>query len=225
MMHRWLDRACGCGALIIIALFLVGCQADEAEPARTITVTGYAQVSNEPDVATVHFGFWNKDEDPNRALADAQAELQGLTAALVALGLDPADIQPMPIGMSSEQIPGPDGYPTDRLLYAVNQSVTVSVRDLDRLADALNAIRGVVGAPYIYSLSVNQDQSEQRRARVLAASETKALEDAQARAGRMAQTLGLALGEPLEIVVTVQNMSPTAFSLGQTTVRVVFGLL
>jgi len=193
-------------------------------PPQVLTVTGSGRVVGETDVAAVTFGYWTKDQDPDQALLSSKTRLADIHVQLSALGVDPADMQNLGYSMNSEFIIGPDGYPTEALLYAVNQWVSLTVRDQGQVGAVLKAIQSIAGAPYLYGLSVNQDFSASRRAAVLAQAQAQAVADAHANAQRLAQSLGLALGEAVEAVILTQEFTNSPPLLANVTVRVVYAV-
>jgi uncharacterized protein YggE len=136
------------------ALILVACAAAEPAP-RTITVTGVGQASGEPDEIDLVFGMWSKDQSPAAAMLNSKAKLDAVTAALADLGIDAGTMETVGRTINTEQVMGPDGFPTDQLLYAVNEIRSVTVPDADAVAPALDAIRNIAGAPYLFSQNVN----------------------------------------------------------------------
>jgi uncharacterized protein len=215
--------------LIVAALLLAACgTAEQTPPAatagRTITVTGTGRIDAQPDLNRLLFGYWVKDEDANTAIDNSAARLAEITAALIALGIDPADITAPGAAMNSEQIFGLDGYPTERLLHAVNQNVTVTVRDASLLGDVLNSVRITAGAPYIYSLNVEPQFSPQRWERLLAEAQSLALADAQTEAQSLASQLGLSLAEPLAVTVLSRDAYTGPLLQAQVTVEVSYSL-
>lgn len=220
--------------LLIIVLFLsawllAACDAEEPEqPAaavsRMITVNGTGEVTAQPDISIIRSGYWVKEEDANTALANSSSRLAEITAGLTALGIDPADIAAPGASMNSEQIIGQDGYPTDRLLYAVNQDLAITVRNPALVGDVLNSLRVTAGAPYIYSMNVQPEFSPERRDQLLAEARGLALAKAQANAQSLAQQIGLALGGPLEVKVLSENAGALPMSAAQITLEVSFAL-
>jgi hypothetical protein len=215
---------------MLLLFLLAACEAEEGEvvvsnsPSRTVTVSGTGQVKAQPDVTVVTFGFWVKEEDANLAIANSAARLDEIATELKDLGVDPADIEAPGASMNSEQIFGPDGFPTERLLYAVNQNLMVTVRDPGKMGDILNSIRVTAGAPYLYSLTAQPDLSQQRKSRTLAQARQLALTDALNNGQSVAQQLGLALGRPLEVTILSEDVNPGPMQQGQVSLQVRYAL-
>jgi hypothetical protein len=209
--------------VLLVVPALAACSAPDQTP-RTITVLGTGLATGQPDVAVVTFGMWNKDEDADKAVADSKKKLVEVLVALNGLGIDQNDIQPFNVSMTSEAIFGADNFPTDRLLYGVNQMVNVTVRDQSQIGAILNTLRGLIGAPYIFSLGVNYSLSDERLDQLTAQAHDQALAEAQANATRLAQALGAALDIPISVVVTGNQLVPGATSQIQVSLEVTYRL-
>lgn len=231
------ERIARCLTLVTLStlsfFLLVACEREQREaadpevgqvPGRTLTVEGTGQAKAQPDVTLVTFGFWVKEEDANLAIGNSAARLAEIAAGLNNLGIDAADIEAPGASISSEKILGADGYPTNRLLYAANQNVSVTIRDTSKLGDVLNSVRDLTGAPYLYSLTVQPDISAQRRSRTLAEARRLALADAMNNGAGVAEQLGLTLGQPLEVTVLSEVTNPGPMSLGQVSLQVRYAL-
>ncbi len=203
--RRSVRRALGLG-VALAALGLISACAAAPAPARQVTVMGAGQALGQSDLTVVFLGYWVKDEDANTALLNSKARLADLIVQLGALGIAQADIAPSGTSVSTETILGPEGYPTDRLLYGVNQNLNITVREAGHLGSTLNTARQVLGAPYLYSVSVNFDASPGRRSELLAEAQANALAEAEASAQRLAQRMGGTLGAPAEVKVINQQL-------------------
>lgn len=209
---------------ILCAGALAGCAAPASAPA-TLTVSGAATVIGQPDQTTITFGMWNKDEDADKALTDSKKKLVEVIVGLGALGIAEADIEPFSNTLSAEQIMDASGYPSDRQLYGVNQMLNVTVRDPAVLGQALNTIRTIVGAPYLFSVGVNYGFSPERQAQWMAEAHAQALADAHANAERLAQSLGATLDAPINVKVTGTPLGPlNTSSMIQVTLEMTYQL-
>ena len=195
-----------------------------AAPPRTLTVFGSSQVNAQPDVAVIQFGWWSKDADPAAAFLNGKSKHARLLVALSALDISPDDLVAGTVAVNTEQVPGPDGFPTDQTLYAVNELFTLTVREQARLPGALNAIREAGGAPYIFTQQVTYELAPEARAELLRRAQTAAVADAQANAERLATALGLTLGEPQTVTVTLQQVVPQAALQAQVTLQVTYAV-
>jgi uncharacterized protein YggE len=223
-------RAVVRGALLALAVLLAGCglaPADSAAPTaaaepRTLTVFGSSLINAQPDVAVIQFGWWSKDMDAAAAILNGKTKRARLLVGLSALNISPDNLMAGSVSMSTEQVPGPDGYPTDQTLYAVNELFMLTVRDNAKLPGALDAIRQAAGAPYIFTQQVTYDLAPEARVELLRQAQAAAVADARANAERLAQALGLNLGEPQTVTVTLQQVVPQAALQAQVTLEVTY---
>jgi uncharacterized protein YggE len=209
---------------IVCVATLAGCAAPATSPA-TVTASGVGVVIGQPDLTIITFGMWNKDEDADKALTDSKKKLVEVIVGLGALGIAEVDIEPFSNTLNAEQIMDAAGFPTDRHLYGVNQMLNVTVRDPAILGRALNTIRTIVGAPYLFSFGVNYGFSPERQSYWVAEAHTRALADARANAKRLAQSLGATLDAPISVKVVNAPLGPlSTSSLIQVTLEVTYPL-
>jgi len=163
-------------------------------PVRNLMVNGTGQVTLNPDVAYVYIGVQSQSEDVSSALSDNNAKAQAVAAALAGLGIASDDIQTSSFNIYPQQQYGPEGQVTSTV-YVVNNTVYVTVRDLQQLGSLLdvvvrtgaNSINGITFDVLDKSAAV----SEARRL---------AVQSAKTQAEEMAAAAGFTLGE-------IQNMS------------------
>ena len=191
---------------------------------RTLTVIGTSQVNAQPDVAVVQFGWWSKDMDPAAVFLNARSKHDRLLAGLSALAISPDDLAAGIVTVNTEQVLGADGFPTEQALYAVNELFVLTVRDSAKLPGALDAIRQAGGAPYIFTQQVTYDLTPAARAELLRQAQTAAVADARANAERLAQAMGLTLGEPQAVTVTIQHVAPQAALQAQVSLVVTYAV-
>ena len=191
---------------------------------RTLTVIGTSQVNGQPDVAVIQFGWWSKDMDPAVAFLNAKTKHDRLLEELSALEISPDDLKAGSVSVNTEQVLGADGFPTDQTLYAVNELFVLTVRENAKLPGALAAIRQAGGAPYIFTQQVTYDLAPEARADLLRLAQTAALADARANGERLAQALGLTLGEAQTVTVTQQQIVPQAALQAQVSLLVTYAV-
>jgi len=150
-----------------------------AEP-PTITVNGTGAVSIAPDIATINLGVSTQHDNPQRALADNSRQTTAVIAAVRALGIDDDDIRTSnffidPVfGFDWVEITG----------YRVTNTITVTLRDIDKIGDVLGA--GVAaGANVSHGISFGVADSTAAYNQALAL----AIQNAQGRAQAMATAL------------------------------------
>jgi uncharacterized protein YggE len=187
--------------LVALTILLVGCAAGEGQAGGstqngqgyldTISVTGFGEAVGAPDMGTVQLGFSVSNADIQQAMAESNATLERITQAVVALGIDPADVQTTNFSVWPEDRYDPmTGMPSGDKTYRVDNSINVKVRDLSLMPQVIQAALDS-GANNLYGLNFSiEDTStlaEQARA--------DAVKDARARAEQLAAELGVSLGE------------------------------
>lgn len=112
-------------------------QAGEA-PSRTLSANGTGMVKLAPDIAYVTIGVRTQDKDAKTAVSLNSDQTQELIDSLIAFGVDEKDVQTTNFNIySSEDYSQPyEGKPP--VVYYVENSVSVVVRDLDGLGDLLS---------------------------------------------------------------------------------------
>jgi uncharacterized protein len=165
------------------------------EQPHTISVTGSGVAYGKPDIATMQIGVQSRNADPAQAVDDATAKMNAIMTALKGLGIDEKDIQTTNFSVSAQQDVDPDtGKPKDTFTYQVDNTVTVTVRDLSKVGEALGKAVGA-GANNIYGVSFTvSDQSA-----LEAEARDKAMADAKARAEQLAKAAGVTLDVPMSI--------------------------
>jgi uncharacterized protein YggE len=191
-------------ALVALGLFAPGPQSSAAaqeQPAastttlpRTITVVGEGTVAIEPDVATIQIGVETTGDSADQASAEAAAVMDAVLAALAQLRIPSRDIQTSGFSIWVERPSGPDGQPSGQVIYRVNNSVTVTIRDLDTVGDVLDAAIAA-GANNIYGVNFSVADPDE----VMAEARKIASENARARAEELASLHGVAVGEVVSI--------------------------
>ncbi len=197
MKHKMKIATVGLIALAAV-LALSACStlapaATVTEQPHTINVTGSGVAYGRPDIAVAQIGVQTRDADPAKAVAGNTEKMQAIMAALKGLGIDEKDIQTTNFSVSAQQNYDDKGQPTD-LTYVVDNSVSVTVRDLTKVGDVLgksaaagaNTVNGV-------SFSVSDQSALEAQAR------DKAMADAKARAEQLAAAAGVSLDKPLNI--------------------------
>lgn len=174
-------------------------QAEPDEPVtRTITVSGSGRAFMTPDIAYINIGVHTEDKNASEAVAANNSQSQGVIDALLNLGVDEKDIQTNNFSIYPQQEYDSEGKPTGEINYVVDNSVHVTVRDLEQIGELLDAAVKA-GANSINGIQFDVDdkseaQSEARQA---------AVDSAIAKAEELAEASGVTLGE----VITIQETS------------------
>ncbi|HUF40228.1 MAG TPA: SIMPL domain-containing protein [Anaerolineales bacterium] len=173
-------------------------QAQTTQPAtRTLSVSGSGQVQLAPDIAYVTIGVHTQDVDAQVAVDENTAQVEALIDALVASGVARADLQTTNFNIYSWEdysLPVDSESQKPPIVYSVDNSVYVTVRDLDGLGDLLSTAIDA-GANNIWGIQFDvTDKSEatsQAREAAVAA--------ARAQAEELAGFAGVELGQIVSI--------------------------
>lgn len=189
----------------LAATLLVAWPAAAQEPpsVRTVTVSGTAEVSAAPDMATLTLGVEAREDTAAEAMAAIGEGIRPVLARLEEAGIADADIRTSALDLAPlyrrdpndpNADPEPDGF-------RAATTLSVNVRELGQLTGLLDAVVQD-GANRLQGLSLGlQDTGE-----LLAAARRAAVEDALAKAELMAGAAGLSLGPVLSI--REQNAQP-----------------
>lgn len=179
--------------IVLLALALGACsptiQAEATPPARTLNVTGTGQVFLAPDIAYIYIGVHTEEATAAKAVAANNSETQQVIEALKAAGVDAKDIRTTNFSIWPNQQYGPEGQQLGTR-YVVDNSVFVTVRELDDLGDLLDAAVSA-GANSINSIQFDvADKTE-----ALKKAREEAVKKAEEQAGELANLSGVDLGE------------------------------
>ncbi len=173
--------------------------ATDQPPEHTIAVAGSGKVVVVPDLATVRLGVVIERNTAKAARQAAAESMTKVVAAIKKLGIDEKDIATANVSLSAVY-----DYPNNQAPrirgYQLQNTVSVTVRDLDKLSDVLD--NGVqAGATSVDGISF--DVADR------AASEAKAREAAVADAKAKAETLANGLGVRISGVASVSEQVST----------------
>jgi len=180
-------------AVLLVALAVGACsptiQADAAPPVRTLTVNGTGQAFLSPDIAYIYIGVHTEEETAADAVESNNAQTQQVIAALQDAGVDANDIRTTSFSIWPNQQYSPDGQPTDTR-YVVDNSVFVTVRELEGLGDLLDSAIGA-GANSINSIQFDVADKDE----ALKQAREEAVKDAKEQAQQLADAAGMSLGD------------------------------
>lgn len=160
-------------------------------PSRQITVSGEGKVRAAPDVAIVTAGFTEAGADVRAVQSAINQKTATLVAAVKVAGVLGADIQTSEFSVSPQyayeerKAPHVTGY-------EARQSVEIRIRDLGRINDILGVV-GDAGATNISGIQFTIDDPKE----VQAQARQEAIAQARREARRIADGLGVRLGEPI----------------------------
>lgn len=174
--------------------------AQEFEPLgeATITVTGTADVNAEPDIAVVSAGAVT-EATTARAALDANSKIMAdAFAALRALGIEDRDMQTSQLNISPRytyfEQQGGERRPPRIDGYTVSNSLTIRVRNLASVGEALDALIDA-GVNQMGGLSFAVDEPEA----LFQQARQRAVENAVERARLLTSAAGVALGRVISI--------------------------
>ena len=169
------------------------------ETPGTVTVTGIGRVTIEPDTANVSIGVTVFEPSLDEAQAKATTQMTAIIDAVKAAGVAEADIRTSNFSVNIRQEYDTNGNPTRIIGYDINNTVEVTVRDLDALGSILDSVVDA-GANTIYGISFYTWDLTGPTSQARAAAVT----DARARADQMASAGGVTVGR---IVTMVEGYS------------------
>lgn len=196
---------------IILAALLAACQAPVVAPAapqqpRLLSATGEGTVRLTPDIASISIGVHSQSSSVQTALNDNNDKAQAVAAALKGLGVDPKDIQTSAFNISPQQQTGPNGELTGEVLYMVDNTVNVTVRDLTKIGAMLDAVVKA-GANNIYNIQFDVQNKDEG----IAQARQIAIDNAKKQAADMAQSAGVELSRINNISVYSNPVPVQAF--------------
>ncbi len=198
--------------LAVLALVVSACgpttiNQEAAENVRTLNVSGIGIVYLTPDIVYINIGVNTQRENAAEAVEINKEQTNAVIQAIKDFGVDAKDIRTTNFSIWSNPQYDPAGQITGTN-YVVDNSVNVTVRDLEKLGDLLDAAVAA-GANSIYSIQFDvEDKSEATKE-----ARTKAVEDAKVEAQELAEAAGLSL-------VSIQSInyyesSPTTYFEGK----------
>jgi uncharacterized protein YggE len=193
------------GALGLAACAPAQTAAEEQDQSqRTIAVSGSGEASAVPDLAYFALGVTSRGESVSETVARSNELMTAVVQAILDMGVEANDIQTSGFSVWSEEVPTPYGEVLDlataQTIYRVNNEVRVTVREVQKVADLIQA--GLdAGANQVngVNFAVEDTTALEEEAR------QKAIEDLQARAADLAEKMGLQLGKILSLSEGVQS--------------------
>ena len=203
---RWLGAG-ALAALLVVALAArsigphpaAAVDPTATPPEHTIAVSGVGRVILAPDVADLRVGVSFTRTTVKQARADAATAMTKVVAALKAAGIADKDIQTSTLSLSPnfDYNAGKSGTLTG---YTLSNAVSATVRDLDRVGDALDGAMAA-GATSVDGITFRVDNP--------AAAEAQARTAAMAQAKATADQLAAAAGVRITGVASVSETSAT----------------
>ena len=183
-------------AIALLALVISACgptTINQEAPAavRTLSVTGSGQAVLSPDIAYIYVGVHTEKPSASEAVTENNDQTQKMIQALRDFGIDAKDIRTTNFSIwPMDKYDPSTGLPSGQKTYAVDNTVYVTVRDLDKLGDLLDT---VVSAGANTVNSVQFDVADKTEA--LKQARADAVKDAEEQAKSLASAAGMTLGE------------------------------
>jgi uncharacterized protein YggE len=185
-------------AAIVFACAISPAFAETQPPA--ISVSGEATISVPPDLAEINGGVTTEAKNARDASAANNKAMSAVLQALKASGVAEKDIQTSRLSLQPQSAPikGNNG-PMQIVGYRASNRVTVTVRDVTKVANAIDALVSS-GANDISGISFMVSQAS----KLLDDARAKAIDDAHRKADIYARAAGVTLGAPL--IISEQGM-------------------
>jgi uncharacterized protein YggE len=183
--------------LLITAAVLSACSGtfQFGQPqARTINVTGNAQVILAPDIAYISIGVHSEAKSAKEAVASNNSQTQAVIDAIKGQGVDAKDVQTTNFSVYQQEKFAPTGESLGTF-FMTDNTVYVTMRDITKIGDILDASISA-GANNIYGITFDVQNKDS----ALSTGRDKAMADANAQAEQLAKAAGATLG-------TVQSIS------------------
>lgn len=220
MRRRWLGIVMVAAALGALLVTQVGCSLSQAQPEllnedrRTISVSGSGTVSARPDQAVVRLGVETTAETAEQALSRNSEQMQAVIAALEETGVPTDSIQTQTVQLRPQyETPEPPegrepeapGRASGRELvgYVASNVVEATTEDLDMVGELLDtAVQA--GANRVEGISFRVENATQ----LLEQAREAAWENAEQKAGQLAELSGVTLDEVVSINESTRGPRP-----------------
>src|SRR5262245_45990296 len=142
-MNRQLKLVSGFLVATVGLAALTGCAgaqpaaANDGTTEHTVSVTGSGTAYGQPDIATIQVGVQTRNADAGTSVSENTDKMDAITAALKAMGIADKDIQTTNFSVSGQQDYDANGQPTGAVTYYVDNTVSITVRDLTTLGAVL----------------------------------------------------------------------------------------
>jgi uncharacterized protein YggE len=163
--------------------------ANAVPPQRLLSVTGSGLVYLAPDVAYINIGVHTDRATASEAVSSNSAQTQQVIAALKEFGVEDADIKTTSFSIYPNVQYDPQTNQEIGTTYVVDNTVHVTVRQIDMLGDLLDATVSA-GANRVNSI---QFDAADKSAAIKQARDA-AVEDATTQARELAAAAGVSLG-------------------------------
>jgi uncharacterized protein len=188
MKHRTALAAAALASALLTAPALA-----QVIPPAAISVTGEATVSVPPDLAEIDGGVTSEAKTAREASEANNAAMGKVLQALKGAGIEEKDVQTSRLSLQPQSAPNRSG-PAAIAGYRASNRVTVRVRDVTKVASAIDTLVGA-GANEIGGINFVVSQAS----KLLDEARERAVADARRKAEIYARAAGVTLGAPLSI--------------------------
>jgi len=200
-------RRLGVAATLVAAVVVAGTgtataqeRDDDREP-RTITVYGTGRVRGVPDVMELSIGVSTRARTAAEALSRNSELARKVLAVLEQVGVPPQDVQTSDLSVS----PVYDDDGNQVIGYAVSNTVTATIRELDNVGKIVDAATEAAGDEIvIHGLYFSFDDNT----KLVAQARTDAVKRARQQAEQLAGAAGVELGDLLSLTESSAPVGP-----------------
>lgn len=191
--------------LALLAILVSACApAAGGSAVRNLNVAGSGTAYLVPDLAYIYLGVHTELPSASEAVTTNNAQTEKMIKALTDFGVDAKDIRTTNFSIYPfDKYDTLTGTPTGEKFYSVDNTVYVTVRDLDTLGDLLDT---VVAAGANTVNSIQFDVADKDAA--LKQARADALKDAKSKADELAAAAGVSVGEIQTISFTDSQPYP-----------------
>jgi hypothetical protein len=184
--------------LALLLLPVAGAAAQEsATPTDSLTVDGVGSVSAAPDMAHLRLGVALSGTDVTTVFDDVNTTVSDVINALVEAGIAREDLQTSGISIFQDQPFNQPGQPSAEAQFRVSNTLSVTLRDVSRVGELIS-LAVEAGANRVDSLEFGiADPTPLEDA-----AREEAVAQARDRAQKLADVLGVTLGDPIIVTET-----------------------
>ncbi len=172
---------------------------EQTTPERTITVSGFGRVTVTPDIARISIGVQSEGEDATSAVEENSTQTRAVIDTLLKAEIAEEDIRTTNFSIFPREERDRDGTLLS-IRYVVNNTVNVTIRDLDSIGEVLDAVVQA-GANNISGIQFDVADRSSASSEALVA----AVQDAQNQGEILAKAAGVTLGQVKTINTTVSG--------------------
>ena len=197
-------------AAILVEAGTVMAAENDKSAERYVSVSATGDVAAEPDMAYISTGVMVEADTAKDGLARNSLVMAKLVDGLKSLGIAPKDIQTTSVYVQPRYVQTKDGHPTTFSGYRVVNQVRLTVREMKRLGEMLDAAV-TLGANQVNGITFDVSNAETLK--------DEARKQAMVNARRRAELYATAAGAQLGNVLTISedvNAGPRPMSMARS---------